>query len=389
MNKLIKKQDYLIKSFGFVLLFGFVSLGAIGGCNNNGGQNGTRALTENDFSEDSSLFAEADEEIIVDFLEPSNADKPEMDTGETGIDVIPYTYTETLSNTFCWEDEDLGAEHFMTLVDSEGAEVLMVEANGVCATALIEEGDYEIRIHHDGRSEDSLAIFIVAKDNNELEARNTETNNGIFKTTKGIISETLNNIGIIKEARAQLPGSDIETLLTTGECVDCRLFRANLAGATLSGVNLEGANLFSANLEGANLTGAKLSTTKLGNANLTEADLTEANLTQASLQTTNFSRANLTFANLTRADMTASKLTGANLTGANLNTARLLVANLIEATLTRADLTNANLINADLARARLLNAIVTGADLGNANLVGATWIDGGICQPGSIGMCIL
>jgi len=47
-----------------------------------------------------------------------------------------------------------------------------------------------------------------------------------------------------------------------------------------------------------------------------------------------------------------------------------------------------------LSQALLLNADLTGADLTNANLTeanleGATWIDGGICQPGSIGMCIL
>ncbi|MGB3363277.1 MAG: pentapeptide repeat-containing protein [Thermodesulfobacteriota bacterium] len=384
-------MNKLLKSFGFVLLLSFVLLGAIGGCSNDGSSgNNTKVLTENDFSEDASLSAEADEGIVVDFLEPPTIEKPERDTGEVGIDIIPYKYEQTISNTFCWEDEDQGAEHFMTLVNSEGTEVLMVEVNGECATALIEEGDYEMQIHHDGKSEDSLAIFIQsAEDLEQLEARNTNSNNEILKTAKSIISETLSNIGIIKEARAQVPGSDIETLLTTGNCSGCRLFRANLAGADLTGTNLEEANLFSSLLTEAKLINANLAGAKLGNADMTGADLTEANLTSASLLTTNLTGANLTFANLATADMTASKLPGANLTGANLNTARLVRANLIEATLTRADLTNANLFNADLARAGLLNAILTGADLGNANLVGATWIDGGICQPGSIGMCIL
>ncbi len=36
MDRLIKARDYLMKCLGFVLLFGFISLGAIGGCNNNG-----------------------------------------------------------------------------------------------------------------------------------------------------------------------------------------------------------------------------------------------------------------------------------------------------------------------------------------------------------------
>ena len=36
MSGLLKSRDYFIKCLGFVLLFGFISLGAIGGCNNDG-----------------------------------------------------------------------------------------------------------------------------------------------------------------------------------------------------------------------------------------------------------------------------------------------------------------------------------------------------------------
>ena len=35
MSRLLKSRDYVMKCLGFVLLFGFISLGAIGGCNNN------------------------------------------------------------------------------------------------------------------------------------------------------------------------------------------------------------------------------------------------------------------------------------------------------------------------------------------------------------------
>jgi len=37
MSKALKSRDYLMKCLGFVLLFGFITLGAIGGCNNNNG----------------------------------------------------------------------------------------------------------------------------------------------------------------------------------------------------------------------------------------------------------------------------------------------------------------------------------------------------------------
>ena len=39
MSKAFKKRDFLSKSFLILLLLGFISLGTIGGCNNNGGDN--------------------------------------------------------------------------------------------------------------------------------------------------------------------------------------------------------------------------------------------------------------------------------------------------------------------------------------------------------------
>ncbi len=64
-----KSRDSLMNYLGFLLLFGFISLGAIGGCNNNSGeQDGTRALTESDFVDDPSLFANPQEGVVVVFL---------------------------------------------------------------------------------------------------------------------------------------------------------------------------------------------------------------------------------------------------------------------------------------------------------------------------------
>ncbi|MCH7519667.1 MAG: hypothetical protein IH964_11675 [Candidatus Dadabacteria bacterium] len=55
MSRLLKSQDYLMKSLGFVLLFGFISLGAIGGCNNDGSSSEpnlqVRALIVAEFTE--------------------------------------------------------------------------------------------------------------------------------------------------------------------------------------------------------------------------------------------------------------------------------------------------------------------------------------------------
>ena len=66
---------------------------------------------------------------------------------------------------------------------------------------------------------------------------------------------------------------------------------------------------------------------------------------------------------------------------------------LYKANLDMLDLTNANLQGANLKRAKfrkatLLGANLTGANTMGTNFEGAMWIDGTICQKGSIGYCV-
>lgn len=300
---MINSQDYLMKCFGFVLLIGLISLGAIGGCNNNsGGQDATQALTENDFDNESSLRADPEEGVIVSFLEPTDSEKPDRDTGDVGMDIIPYRYTQTLGNTFCWEDDNLDAGHFMILVDSEGVEVLRVEVNGECVTEVIEQGDYEMQIIHDEGTDDTLPVFIEVTDVIDgAQTRGGKTEHEILRTARRIFSRTMSVIGISSEARAQTVQENVQTLLTTGKCIDCSLFRANLSGANLSGANLSNAFLASANLSGADLRNADLSHADLRLADLQGADLSHANLSHADLTVANLLGANLIGADLDRA----------------------------------------------------------------------------------------
>jgi uncharacterized protein YjbI with pentapeptide repeats len=70
-------------------------------------------------------------------------------------------------------------------------------------------------------------------------------------------------------------------------------------------------------------------------------------------------------------------LSNASFWGVRLVSVDLSGANLSRANLGRSDLTNANLKGANLS----------GANLEYANLSGATWVDGKICEDGSIGKC--
>lgn len=120
---------------------------------------------------------------------------------------------------------------------------------------------------------------------------------------------------------------------------NCRLEDLTVRRADLSGARVRNAKLRQANLLGAKLVGADLAYTDLVKANLSYADLSGANLK------------------------------GTNLLGA--------------------DLAYANLRNADLSFADLTTAVLGGAELSGAQLDNAVWIDGRICQRGSIGRCVL
>lgn len=120
---------------------------------------------------------------------------------------------------------------------------------------------------------------------------------------------------------------------------NCRLEDLTVRLADLSGARVRNAKLRQANLLGAKLIGADLAYTDLVKANLSYADLSDASLK------------------------------GTNLLGA--------------------DLAYANLRNADLSFADLSTAVLGGAELSGAQLDNAVWIDGRICQRGSIGRCVL
>lgn len=66
----------------------------------------------------------------------------------------------------------------------------------------------------------------------------------------------------------------------------------------------------------------------------------------------------------------------------------LAYAKLSGVDLSGANLSGANLIGATFIKATLYNASLSGAKIAGANFSGAQWIDGSICQPGSVGRCI-
>ena len=348
-----------MKCFGFILLLGSVSFGAIGGCSGGGGQDGSQALTENDFVEDPSLSAIAGGGVVVHFLEPPAGMTAQRDTGDPGIDIIPIRYNRTTEHNYCWEDDDPGAAHSMALVDSEGQVLLTVQANGDCATEIIERGNYEMRLSHDGLSQDTHPIFIrpVVSDQ---DARNTPSEQGIIKTVKRIFKGTLQSFGMGTEAMAQTVQQNIETLLQTRRCITCDLKKANLRGANLSSVNVEGSNFEDADLMNADFNCAVLRVAVFRQANMVEVNLACDNPENQT--------------SLVLADLSDAVLAGANATGATFEDANLSQADLREANFNRTILRMANL---------------TGVMLDNTTFDSAAWCVGFCnCSENSIDQCV-
>lgn len=113
------------------------------------------------------------------------------------------------------------------------------------------------------------------------------------------------------------------------------------------------------------------------------ADLHESSMAQMRLD-----KANLQGANLSGSIMQLVNLREANLMLSNLERVHLHAANLQGANLMLANLTKANLLDANLAGANLRGANLSGAILIQAKLDGATWTDGRVCAPGSVGECL-
>lgn len=222
-----------------------------------------RALSENDFINDENAFAVPEDGVVVTLLEHPEADH-ENDTGEQGVDIIPIKYISDTNHTYCWEDGNDEASHFMTLNDLEGNEVLMVFVNEGCVTEFVESGEYEIHVHHDGNSEEIFPIFL--RPDNEV------------------------NEEIVQVTLTQNEIQNFNTLLSTNSCQGCDL--QNLTIGTFSftpdgtpvprqpfnfsNANLRGADLTNADLSGGIFTGADFTSAILLNINDDGTDFTNA-----------------------------------------------------------------------------------------------------------------
>lgn len=231
-----------------LLLFGLLlSLSlSITGCDNDS-DNSKSVFTENDVINDPLLLVDIATSTIVTYLEPPNDDENGtplfsiLDDGERGTDIFPIFLSETTIITICWEDDVLGAEHTLSIVDSEGNETLFHQANEDCVSELVEPGDYSLLFTHDGKTQEELTIYLRPL----FSLLDTQTKS-FFKFLPHFI----------KDAYAQ--NAELGLLITTDSCEQCNLRQGDFQFADLGGNNLKNADLTSANFSNANLYQADL-----------------------------------------------------------------------------------------------------------------------------------
>ncbi len=272
MSRLLKSQNYLMNYLLFVLLLGFISLGAIGGCSSNdNAQSDTQVLTEEDFGTNDNLRANLKKHTVVHFLEHPESEGHDNDTGEVGNDIVPLRFNSTAEHTYCWEDE--GAGHYMELDDSEGNEIFRLDVNGECITVLLKAGDYVMTIYHDAQEERTHTVFIREIDDDDEQAVETK---GLFNRLKAVASTILKGIKntVSRDAIAQSVDDNINILLTTNSCRLCYFGGADCGGANFAAIGpYPGADLSGANLSGADLSYVFFSQTNFSGANLSGARL--------------------------------------------------------------------------------------------------------------------
>jgi len=233
------------------------------------------AKSENQFA-NPALQINADRDIYLTFLESPDSEEELNQTGENGFDEFPYVYEEAVNNTICWEDDDPGAAHSMSLLDNTGDKILGVLANGECVNQIVPAGIYKVRVYHDNIDGDILPLFFVPEFTQI--ASNNVSNTGNFLA---VLKSLIYKLHITETSYAQAIPFEITTMIRTGSCVGCNPENMLLRGQYLSGADLEGANLMSAIIEAADFTNANLMGASVVSADMRNTDFAGANLSGA------------------------------------------------------------------------------------------------------------
>ncbi len=208
------------------------------------------------------------------------------------------------------------------------------------------------------------------------------------------------NLSLAKFASGYLYGVDFfGATLIFADFTDAWLRLANFRSTTMTGAFLAEANLIGADFNGATLDRADFREAVGGRfdanniTDFTLARLSYARFEQASMRRAIFDDARAGNANMTQTILEYASMQRLNAPDliaprANFRYANLRSAVLTDANLRWTDLRGANMESANLEGADLLGANIAGMKYKSARLSGARWVNGIICRPGSVGVCL-
>lgn len=325
----------------YFIIIGFLLI-QLTGCNdqNNSGLEPS-ALVEMDFVINHGLMADPSEKVVYIELEHEKAEESTNLTGELGFDIIPFSYSEPVNQTFCWEDPNEEAGHVMSFMNDDGLELASISANGECATITIEPGSYEMHLFHDNNSGFIHPIFIQPNVLENVVARVkpikvTQKPVGFLNRILKILSQFDLSNTTLAQSTPTTPEelANVTKLINTAICMGCdlrntildsninncggedasdplNLINADMTGATISGMVACGGMFADAKFVNSTITNlSSFFGALFGDADFSNAIINNSTFLAASLGGALFDHATITNVNFSKTDMTNSVDTG-------------------------------------------------------------------------------
>lgn len=358
----------MFKNSYIFLLMLFIPVLAIS-CSDDDQTEGT-AFSENTLFSNPGIRANPEVDTVIKLLEPGDQAQISRDTGETGFDTFIYKYEQPLNHTFCWEDSDNESAHFLTISDSDGEEILRVDANGECVTAFIPEGIFDVKIFHDNKTDITFPVFITPDE--ILPAEQAGLNNPAIDTLKDYFVYVLENFNLTGTSHAQN-----NFTCNRSNIQNCTKIMQIVNTNKCSGCIIKGADF-----ENWDLTNADLSQSTLSNSNFTNATLKDANLEKTKCVNCTLTNTNFRGAKMGGVNLGNSAATGANFFSANMNSCSSSNVDFTQATFNGTDIAGCNFNNSDFT-----SATISDVFFGTSTFVGATWTNGIVCEAGQNGCC--
>jgi len=254
-----KKRLFLI----IVLIAVLIMIYSCGSSDSNKINTSEVALHEHAFTDYPNLHAKFSHVTAVDFEHSQETNVNEKDSGDPGLDIIPFTAPLVQNLTFKFEDIGNG-NHYAILRNENEEEVVRIDANGTPVTVQLLNGTYKLYLYNMGNETFPLFLQPVTADASSNRQSSVNLDQLVFFLLTHHCPQPQCDLSYAFLPFAILPSADLS--------------HANLSHANLKYANLSNANLNTANLEYANLSHANLNTANLEYANLSYANLFGANL---------------------------------------------------------------------------------------------------------------